>query len=379
MQHPRGISPQLIALETPLPPPPPLDPVTTTAAPQPAVNPSPFLATCRGEVCPRRPIWLMRQAGRILEPYRRLKEEMGALEQMFRNPEIAARVTLMPVEMLGVDAAILFADIFTPVDAMGCEVTFAPGPIPAFAVREPDDVARLHDIDAEANLGYVGEILEAVRAQLPATVALIGFAGAPVTLATYLAEGPSGGREFTIFRRMLRRDPETTHRLLDQLTSVCIDYLTLQTAHGAQALQLFDTWIGSLSAADFAEFSLPRLQRIFAVVRELDVPSIYYANNAAHLMPMLDQVGADVLSLDWRIDLSKAFTRFDGKPLQGNLDPCALFGSPKQVTAETRNLLDGTQSRPHIVNLGHGVHPDTPIEAVQAMIDATHSYKSDSE
>ena len=320
----------------------------------------------------------MRQAGRILEPYRRLKQEKGSIEVMFQDPATAADVTMMPVDMLGVDAAILFADIFTPVDPMGCPVTFDPGPVLGFAARDAEAVSRLRPFDAAKDLAYVGEIIGRIRARLPAHVPLIGFAGSPLTLATYLAEG-GGAREFTQFRRLLHHDPATAKQLIDDLTEVTIDYLAMQVQAGAQALQLFDTWIGALSLRDFQTHALPCLRRIFDATRPLGVPLIYYANNAAHLLPSLDQVGADVLSLDWRTDLADVDRILDGQfPLQGNLDPCALFAPPDEVEAQALGLLERTNGIRHLFNLGHGVQPDTPYASVERLVQVVQGYATPS-
>lgn len=345
------------------------------AAPAEADGEPLFLAVCRGRVTARRPIWLMRQAGRILPPYRRLKESVGSIERMFRDPSVAARVTLMPVELLGVDAAILFADIFTPVDPMGCTVTFDPGPVLAFHVGEAADVARLRVIDSERDLDYVARTIGKIRDALPREVPLIGFAGAPLTLATYMAEGPGRGREFSGLRRMLHADPSTAHSLLGKLTDVTVDYLAMQVRAGVQALQLFDTWIGALSLADFEAVALPYLRRIFAHLSGLGVPTIYYAHNAAHLAAALDRVGADVLSVDWRTDLPSLFERWEGRiPLQGNLDPLALFAAPDAISGAALSLLQQTAGYPHIFNLGHGVHPDTPYESVERLVETVKAY-----
>lgn len=335
-----------------------------------------FLAACRGQKTNRRPVWLMRQAGRILAPYRQLKEEVGSIERMFREPEIATKVTLMPVEMLGVDAAILFADIFTPVDPMGCGVTFNPGPVLDFYVSGPEDLARLRTFESEQELAYVGETIGRIRSQLDASIPLIGFAGSPFTLATYMAETGPKGREFTGFRRLLHTDSRTALGLLDKLTDVAINYLSMQVAAGAQALQLFDTWIGGLCLADFETIVLPRLQRIFAHLSTLGVPTIYYANDAAHLISALDKVGADVLSVDWRMNLDDLFTLRPSRPVQGNFDPLALFSDPDRVEAMALNLLQHTDGHPHIFNLGHGVHPQTPYDSVVRLVDTVKGYST---
>ena len=224
-------------------------------SPDDTLSTSPLLQAYRGLVPSRRPIWLMRQAGRILEPYRRLKEKTGSILTLFQTPALAAEVTLMPVELLGVDAAILFADILTPMEPMGCPVAFNPGPV-LTPVQSRKDVEALRTIDAETDLAYVAETIGLIKSALPSDVPLIGFAGSPFTLAAYLAEG-GGGKEFTQFRRMYRADPDTAHLLLSKLTDVVIDYLSMQVRAGAQALQLFDTCIGLLSAVDFERLMLP--------------------------------------------------------------------------------------------------------------------------
>ena len=321
----------------------------------------------------------MRQAGRILSPYRQLKKRIGSMEAMFRDPAVAADVTLMPIELLGVDAAILFADIFTPVDPMGCAVTFSPAPVLEYHVAGPADLARLREIDSERDLGHVAETIGRVRQRLPPGVPLIGFAGAPFTLATYMAESGPRSREFSGYRRLLQCDPSTALGLLDRLTEASIDYLSMQVRAGAQALQLFDTWVGSLSPADFESVVLPRLQRIFRHLNGLDVPAIYYANHAAHLVDALDRVGADVLSLDWRTDLGALFRRWDGRiPLQGNLDPARLFAHPDRVEEEVRRLLRTTEGYPHLFNLGHGVHPETPYASVVRLVETVQGYGRES-
>jgi len=335
--------------------------------------PSAFLLACAGQRPAHRPIWLMRQAGRILQPYRELREKTGSILKLFKTPDLATEVTLMPVSMLGVDAAILFADILTPVEPMGCQIDFVPGPVFAKPVRSGADIDALRPVDPQAQLPFVLETIRQVRRALPPGVPLIGFAGAPYTLATYMAEG-GGAKEFTRFRRLLHADPGAARALLDKLTEVTIAYLRAQIAAGAQAVQLFDTWIGALSPRTFEDVALPLLQRIFAALAGLGVPRIYYANGAAHFLELLPRTGADVLGLDWRVDLDLAYTRCGCLPLQGNMDPCALFADPPAVAVEARRLLRQTQGIPHIFNLGHGVHPDTPCDQVKLLIDTVHEF-----
>ena len=336
--------------------------------------PSTFLQACRGQVPARRPVWLMRQAGRILKPYRQLREQTGSILKLFKTPELAAQVTLMPVTMLEVDAAILFADILTPIEPMGCQIDFAPGPVFAKPVQSRADIDALRLIDPQAQLPYVLETIRLVRQALPPGIPLIGFAGAPFTLATYMVEG-GGAKEFTRFRRLLHADPGAAETLLDKLSEVTIAYLKAQIGAGAQAVQLFDTWIGALSPELFTQLALPHLQRIFSALAGLGVPRIYYANGAAHFLDLLPGAGADVLGLDWRSDLAEVFQLFGGHlPLQGNMDPCALFADPPAIVAEAGRILRRTQGLPHIFNLGHGVHPDTPCDHVKLLVDTIHGF-----
>ena len=317
----------------------------------------------------------MRQAGRILAPYRDLKERVGSIETLFRTPELAAQITLMPVEVLGVDAAILFADIFTPISPMGCEVHFDPGPVLASPIRTRQQAEALRVFDVEDDLAHVWETIALTLENLPAAVPLIGFAGSPYTLATYLAEG-GGAREFTHLRRMLHSDPGCAHALLDRLTTVAIDYLTAQIRAGVAAVQLFDTWVGGLSASAFEDVVLPYLQRIFAALEPLGVPRIYYANGAPHLLPLLPLTGADVLSLDWRLDLGEVIGRLPTRiPLQGNLDPCALFAPGDEMDRQARAILAATDGYPHVFNLGHGIHPETPCDSVRRLVDTVHAHR----
>ena len=319
----------------------------------------------------------MRQAGRILKPYRDLKEKRsGSIRDLFEAPELAAEITLMPVSLLDVDAAILFADIFTPVMPMGCHVEFSPGPQLASPIRNERQVESLRTIEPQSDLPHVLETIALAKHELKPAVPLIGFAGAPFTLATYMAEG-AGAREFTQFRRMVQAAPNTAHSLLSKLTDSTIAYLSAQIKAGAQAIQLFDTCVGALSAAAFSTVALPYLQQIFASLAHFDVPRIYYANGASHLYAHLARVGADVLSLDWRTELAAVFHRFEGAfAVQGNLDPIVLFGSPEHIEGHARDLLTATDGIPHIFNLGHGVHPETPFDSVRWLVDVVHEYES---
>ncbi len=339
-----------------------------------SVQSSPFLQACNRQLPATRPVWLMRQAGRILKPYRDLKEKTGSILKLFKDPELAAEITLMPVAMLEVDAAILFADILTPVEPMGCKIEFVPGPVFAHPVRTRADIEALRAISTEADIPFVLETIHLVRAALPDSVPLIGFGGAPFTLATYMVEG-GGAKNFTMFRQMLYADPAGAHLLLDKLTRVVIDYLRAQVQAGAQAIQLFDTWIGALSRDAFEQLVLPYLQRVFAALKDMQVPRIYYANDASHILSLLPRTGADLFGIDWRLNIGDAFQAFDNQiPLQGNLDPCVLCAPPEIIVRETRQILRQTHDLPHIFNLGHGVLPETPIDHVRLLVDTVHEY-----
>lgn len=334
----------------------------------------PFLRACRGEPAAATPIWLMRQAGRILPPYRELREKVGSIEPLFTTPELAAQVTLMPVELLGVDAAILFTDLVTPLAPMGCPFEYRPGPVFARPVRTRRDVLDLRPIDTEADLPFVVETVQLVRRALPAGIPLIGYAGAPFTLATWAVEG-KGAKDFAAFRAMLYQDPETAHLLLDKLTEVAIEFLRAQIRAGAEAIQVFDTSVGVLSAAGFARFGLPYLQRVFAALADTGIPRIYFPLAGSHLLALAGQTGADLLSLDWRVDLAEAFRTFPGRPLQGNLDPCALLAPVDELVVQARAVLEAAGGRAHVFNLGHGVLPETPLDHVRRLVDTVHEYE----
>lgn len=338
-----------------------------------------FLTACSGQIPDVTPVWLMRQAGRILPPYRALREKHSSIQTLFTTPELATEITLMPVSMLGVDAAILFTDLVTPLEAMGCPFSYSPGPVFEHPVRTREDVERLRPINVADDLPFVPEIIRLVRGELPPTVPLIGYGGSPFTLATWLVEG-KGSKDFSMFRRLLYADPELAHLLLGKLTEGIISFLRSQVEAGAQALQIFDTSVGLLSPDAFQQFVRPYLQRVFAALGELGVPRIYFPLAAPHLMPFVGDLGADVLSIDWRIDLENAFQRFSpGLALQGNLDPCTLYASPDRLAEQVRAILRCARGRPHIFNLGHGVLPDMPYDNVRRLVETVHQFADEEE
>jgi uroporphyrinogen decarboxylase len=316
----------------------------------------------------------MRQAGRYLPAYRQLREGVSFLA-MCQDVDRAVEVSLQPIEHVGTEAVILFSDIFVPIPAMGVELEFAPGPVIAQPIRSRAQVDALRIPDCRESVPYVFEILGRLRRELESRqIPLLGFAGAPFTLAAYLVEG-SGSRDFSTFKRLMHREPETVRALLDRLATLVTDYLAAQVEAGAQVVQLFDTWAGLLSRADYRAFVLPWHQRIAAGLAGTDTPLILYVNNCAHLVDLMADSGAAVLSLDWRCDLAAAAAQVgDRVSLQGNLDPCALAAPPAAIEAMVRELAEaGRSARGHILNLGHGCLPDTPVEGVRAFTEAART------
>jgi len=326
-----------------------------------------FLRACRGERGSRPPVWLMRQAGRYLPEYREVRKKVDFLT-LCRTPELAAQVTLQPIDRLGVDAAILFSDILVPAPAMGLNLDFNPGPVVDPPVRTADDVKHLVVPEIEAEVPFVYETIRILRRELAGRVPLIGFAAAPFTLGAYLVEG-KGSRTFGHWKRMLYAAPELAHALLDKTTLTTIRYLVAQVRAGAQAIQLFDTWAGLVSAEDYATFSLPYVKRVIAAVAAEGVPTIYFALDAAHAASLVATCGADVLGADWRSRLSGAH------PLQGNLDPCVLLADVATVRRRTLAMLEDGEGLPgHIANLGHGILPETPVDNAIAFVETVKSF-----
>ena len=275
------------------------------------------------------------------------------------------------------DAAILFTDLVTPLEPMGCSFEYKPGPVFSHPLQSREDVEALCQVDVETDLAHVLETVRMARRALPPTVPLIGYGGGPITLAGWMVEG-AGSRDFTSLRRLFYSDPASAHLLLDKLSGVVIDYLQAQIRAGVQAVQLFDTSIGILSAAAFEGIALPYLQRIFSALEGMETPRIYFAFGATHLLPSLVKVGADVLALDWRSDLARASRLFGGRiPLQGNLDPSVLLSTPEAIISEARKILRSTEGMSHIFNLGHGILPETPLDHVRLLVDTVHEYRAD--
>ena len=328
-----------------------------------------FLDACFGRAVDRPPVWMMRQAGRYLPEYRDVRRSVSFWD-LCRTSELAAEVSLQPFRRFHPDGVIFFSDILVPVAAMGVPVEFGDGgPLLPRPVRTASDVGRLRAFDPAAEIGFTGKILALLRAAVGDRAAVLGFCGAPWTLASYLVEG-GGSKSFAAIKEMMGRDPETLSALLDLLADVTGDVLSYQIASGAQAVQLFDTWAGELTVEDYRRWALPAIARAVARIERRGAPVIVYANGAGHLLEAMAESGADVVSIDWRVPIAEARRRLPGKALQGNLDPGALLGTPKDVSRRTRELVRQTGGRSHVVNLGHGVLPTSRIECVEAFFDA---------
>ena len=333
-----------------------------------------LLRACRGCPVDRPPVWLMRQAGRYLPAYREVRRGLDFLETC-RDVDRAVEISLQPLRLVGSEAVILFSDIFVPVLGMGVPVEFRPGPVLERPIRERAQVRRLRNPDPCAATPYVFAILRRLRQQLEAeSVPVIGFAGAPWTLAAYLVEGRSAA-DFSAVKRMLYTEPTVLRELLDRLCEMTIAYLDAQFDAGAQVLQLFDTWAGLLGGPEYRKWILPYHQRIFTALRSRGAPTILYARGVAHVLPCLFDAGADVVSLDWRVDLGRAARRYGQRAaLQGNLDPSALAASATDIERSVRELARAAApARGYIANLGHGCLPDTPVHGVRAFTQAVRN------
>ncbi len=330
-----------------------------------------LIRAARGESVERTPVWMMRQAGRYLPEYRVVRKGVDFLT-LCKTVDLAVEVSLQPYRILGVDAVIMFSDILIPVEAMGQEVrlTEAKGPEMPEPIRTREQIDRLIVPDPIEKTGFVMEIIRALRRELDGAVPLIGFAGAPWTLAAYMIEG-GGSRNYAHVKRMMYTEPQTFHALLDKIADTVILYLNAQIEAGAQVVQLFDSWAGELSPDDYEQFALPYEQKIFESINRASAPSIIYINGSGTFLEKMATCCADVLSLDWRVRLADARARVgDNVSLQGNLDPCVLLSTPEIVAERARKLIREGGGHRHILNLGHGILPMTPVENAQAFIDA---------
>jgi len=333
-----------------------------------------FLKACRGEKTDYTPVWFMRQAGRYLPEYQAVRGKITFLE-LCKNPELCTEVTLQPIEIFGFDAAILFSDILIAMEAMGLTLEFHEGRGPVFPnpVRSQAAVDNLIIPDPEETMPFVMETIKLLRKELK--VPLIGFSGAPFTLATYLIEGGSS-KVFLETKRMAFQAPEMYHDLLSKITKCTSLYLQAQARAGAQALQIFDSWAGIWAPGDFKQFALPYVQSIITDLRKMtDIPIIYFANNGSTLIDYSKTAGADVLGLDWRINIGDAVKRVGNHAVQGNLDPIALFLPKDELEKRIQKLLDDAgDAKGHIFNLGHGILPQTPPDQARIAVDAVHRF-----
>ena len=335
---------------------------------------APFLAACRRKPVPHTPVWVMRQAGRYLPEYRAVRAKVDFLT-LTKTPELAAEVTLQPIRRFGMDAAILFSDIMTPVEGMGIELDFNPGPVIGNPVRSPADVELLRVADPHETVPFVMETIRILRKELPASAPLIGFAGAPWTLFCYVVEG-KGSKTFIGAKSFLFAEPVAARALLDKLADTMIAYLRAQAAAGAQALMIFDSWAGLLSPWEFRDFALPAVQRTVAGLRDLGLPLIYFPNQGSAILEDAAKAGAHVLGVDWRTPLSRARSILGpGVAVQGNLDPAALFAPRDALGAQIRRVLDEAGPGPgHIFNLGHGIERTTDPDALAFLVDKVHEW-----
>ncbi|MCH7623774.1 MAG: uroporphyrinogen decarboxylase [Nitrospinae bacterium] len=335
-----------------------------------------FLKACRGEPVDATPVWFMRQAGRYMKAYRDLKEKHTFLE-MCKTPELATEVTLQPVNALNIDAAIIFADILLPLEPMGTGLEFIVGDGPSIPrpVRDAKAVENLRPVNAEEQLGFVGEAIRMVRKEISGKVPLIGFAGAPFTLSSYMVEGGKS-REFKITKMMMFETPETWALLMDKVCATLIDYLKMQVKAGAQALQIFDSWVGCLSPHDYTKYVLPYTKRVIDGLKECGVPVINFSTGTSTMLPTVAQAGGDVISFDWRISLDDAWKQIGyDQPIQGNLDPVLLFAPLPVIKERVHEIMRQADGRPgHIFNLGHGILQHTPVDHVKAVCDMVHEY-----
>ena len=337
----------------------------------------PFLKACRRQPTEYTPIWLMRQAGRYLKEYRALRKKHSFLD-MCKNPELAAQVTLQPVDKFKLDAAIIFSDILIPLEPMGVEFEFAKGEGPVFhhPLREKKDMERLRVFDPEEENSFLMKAIRIVRKELEGRVPLIGFSGAPFTLASYVIEG-GHSKNYALTKSLMYQDRPTWDSLMEKISEVLIRYLKAQIRSGVQAIQVFDSWVGCLSPGDYEEYVLPYSRKVMDGV-DKNVPLIHFATSNSTLLELMKRAGGDVIGVDWRVDIDEAWARLGHDvAIQGNLDPVVLLGPVDLIEKNVKKILDRVKDRPgHIFNLGHGLLPNTPPDHVAALIEAVHRYSS---
>ncbi len=334
-----------------------------------------FLKACRREPVDRTPVWFMRQAGRYMKDYQRIRAKHSILD-VCKTPELAAEVTLQPIERFALDAAIIFADILLVLEPMGLDLTFHEnkGPVILNPVRDPGDIARLRRVDGDA-FRFSFDAVSLAKKMLDGRVPLIGFAGAPFTLASYAIEGGSS-RNYLTTKQLMFAHPDQWHDLLEKFSDAVAAYLQNQIRAGAQAIQIFDSWVGCLSPGDYQEYVLPHVTSLIARLKPEGVPIIYFGTGTSTLLPLMRSAGSDVLGLDWHVELDEAWARvgFD-VAVQGNLDPVTLFAPLPELERRVKDILERAGNRAgHIFNLGHGILPHTPVEHVEAAIEYVHAY-----
>ncbi len=332
-----------------------------------------ILRAVRGEKTERVPVWLMRQAGRILPGYRKIRESVKDFQELVKTPELACAATLEPVDILGVDAAIIFSDILVVPEAMGLDYQMleSRGPIFEKTIQTEKDIDAIR-VGSTENWTYLLDAIKLTRKELNDRVPLIGFAGSPWTIFAYMTEG-KGSKTFSIAKRMLYSEPEMAHKLLDKITQTTIKYLKDQVAAGAQIVQLFDSWGGILSPESYEEFSLPYIAKICNELSPL-VPVIAFPKGAFFSAKAIAKLNCAAICLDWTVDPKEARQLLPGKTLQGNLDPCVLYAKPSVIKSKTYKMLDQFGTQNYIANLGHGVYPDIPMENVKHFIDCVKQY-----
>lgn len=337
----------------------------------------PFLMACRRQPTKYTPIWLMRQAGRYMKEYRAFRRKFSFLE-MCKKPELAAKVTLLPIEKLKVDAAIIFSDILLPLEPMGVELEFTrnEGPVLRNPIREIRQIDSLRIIEPEEDLPFLMETIRIVRKELEGRIPLIGFSGAPFTLASYIIEG-GHSTNYVLTKGLMHKDRSAWDRLMEKISEVLVRYLTAQIRSGVQAVQLFDSWVGCLSPSDYEEYVLPYSKKVIEGVGK-SVPMVHFATCSSTLLERMKWAGGDVIGVDWRVNLGEAWASLGyDVAIQGNLDPVVLLGKPDLIEKEVKRILSEAGGRPgHIFNLGHGILPNTPVDRVTALVEMVHQYSS---
>ncbi len=338
-----------------------------------------FLKACHRQPVERTPVWFMRQAGRYMAEYQAIRRKHSILD-VCKTPALAAEVTLQPIQRFQLDAAIIFADILLPLQAMGLNLEFVEGKGPVIdnPIRGEMGIVELRAVDGEA-FGYAGEAIRQALEALDGRVPLIGFAGAPFTLASYAIEGGSS-RDYARTKQLMFSQPTVWHQLLSKLSAVVVEYLRVQSRAGAQAIQLFDSWVGCLSPGDYEEYVLPHVQSIISALRVEGIPLIYFGTGTTGLLPLMRKAGTDVMGVDWRVRLDDGWNLVGHDvAIQGNLDPMVLFASEKEIEHRVRDIMQQAAGRPgHIFNLGHGILPTTPLHSVEFAIDCVRRFSHDS-